>query len=69
MRPLPTLLLALLLFLPAWSGCRPWIPPEDLGTVLDEAPDFPAEQRQSEPPEPAPMPTHPEADSPPAARQ
>jgi hypothetical protein len=41
MRLSTSLVLALLLVMPPVAGCGPAVPPEDLGTVLEEVPEFP----------------------------
>jgi hypothetical protein len=41
MRLSASLMLALLLGVPPVAGCGPAIPPEDLGTVLEEVPKIP----------------------------
>ena len=48
-------MLGLLLCLPAMAGCRPAIPPEDLGTVLEEVPEIPGADDPFEFPESAPQ--------------
>jgi hypothetical protein len=47
------------------GGCGPPIPPEDLGTVLDQAPEFPAEESPADATQPAaPTPDRPESPRP-----
>jgi hypothetical protein len=48
------LMLALLLGVPLVAGCGPAVPPDDLGTVLDEVPEIPGAEDQAKTPEPAP---------------
>jgi hypothetical protein len=50
---LPTALLVGLLLggMLSLGGCGPPIPPEELGTVLDDVPEFPEETEVARPPE------------------
>jgi hypothetical protein len=41
MRLSASLVLVLLLAMPPVAGCGPAVPPEDLGTVLEEVPEIP----------------------------
>jgi hypothetical protein len=38
------------------GGCGPPVPPDDLGTVLDQAPEFPAEGTPADPTKPVAAP-------------
>jgi len=54
MRPSLSLMLALLLGVPPVTGCGPAIPPEDLGTVLEDVPEIPAADEPAGAPEAPP---------------
>ena len=51
------LMLGLLLGVPPLAGCGPAIPPEELGTVLEEVPEIPGSEKPFEFPESDPSPT------------
>ncbi len=50
MRPSVGLMLGLLLGVPGLTGCGPAVPREDLGTVLEEAPEIPSDEEPAEGP-------------------
>lgn len=53
MRPAIALVLCLLSGVTAVAGCGPAIPPEELGTVLEEVPEGPRPEEPQATPEPA----------------
>jgi hypothetical protein len=47
MRPSVGLMLGLLVGAPGLTGCGPAVPREDLGTVLEEAPEIPSNEESA----------------------